>query len=448
MAKEVRRFECIECGFQAGYPSGKCPQCGAWGAMQEVVPVKSVRGVTVGKAQKLTAQEISVVHPPQRQTTGIGELDRVLGGGWVPGGVTLLGGQPGIGKSTLLLQVCGAMAKMGKKVLYLSAEESASQIGLRGQRLHVLQSGLELCAHTVIEDSLNLVDDHDLVVVDSAQAMKSSDEAGWPGTLTQVRTVAQKCLDFAKTTNIPVVLVGHITKDGKLAGPMVLEHMVDTVMVFSGDRSSLYRTLRASKNRYGDTDEIGIFEMGSQGLVEVPDPSYLYWNRDDSVVSGVAMTVLMEGSRPLVAEIQALSSSTAFAYPKRAAVGLNTNKLQLLLAVLDGRCGLDSTKLDLYCSIAGGLETHDPAVDLALAMSLAGAMRNRSLGPDCCFIAEVGLAGELRPVPALANRLKEAKRLGFKRVVMSSREANFDTELEVVALATLNEVLKWSGIKD
>ena len=445
MAKAARRYQCQECGFQAPYESGKCPACGAWGSMEEMAPeVKASRGssgATTGPV-RLSSEQIISIQPPQRIQSGIGELDRVLGGGFVPGGVTLLGGQPGIGKSTLLLQVCGAMAKRGQKVLYISGEESASQIGLRAQRLEVLHQGLEICPHTAIEPSLALADDHALVVVDSAQAMKAEEESGWPGSITQVRAVAQKCVDFAKSRAVPVVLVGHITKEGRLAGPMVLEHMVDTVMTFSGESSSLYRTLRASKNRYGDTDELGIFEMGRQGLVQVPDPSYLYWNREDSAVSGVAMTVLMEGSRPLVAEIQALAGTSAFAYPKRAGMGVSPNRLQLLLAVLEGRCGLNSSKLDLYCNVAGGLEARDPAADLAIAMSLAGAMNNLPIGPDTCLIGEVGLAGELRPVPALASRLKEAKRLGFRRAVVSAREQKVSVDLDLIQCSTLKEAMK------
>lgn len=449
MAKSTKRWQCTDCGYQAPYESGKCPACGAWGTMElmapEVKPVKSMSGVH-SEARRLTAEQIGAIRPPERLSSGIGELDRVLGGGWVPGGVTLLGGQPGIGKSTLLLQVCGAMAQKGLKALYISGEESASQIGLRGSRLGVLQEGVNICPYSGIEASLALWDNHSLVVVDSAQAMRAEEESGWPGSITQVRAVAQKCVEFAKTAQVPVVLVGHITKEGRLAGPMVLEHMVDTVMTFSGESSSLYRTLRASKNRYGDTDELGIFEMGRQGLIEVPDPSYLYWNREDSAVSGVAMTVLMEGSRPLVAEIQALAATTTFAYPKRAGQGVGANRLQLLLAVLESRCGLSSGKLDLYCNVAGGLEARDPAADLALAASLAGAMLNKSIGPDTCLIAEVGLAGELRPVPALAARLKEARRLGFKRAVVSAREGKSDFDMEFIRASTLREAMTKTGL--
>ncbi|EHM13017.1 MULTISPECIES: DNA repair protein RadA [Jonquetella] len=443
--KDVRRYVCSECGYTGLYPSGRCPSCGSWGTMAEERPTV-VQNRAGGAPRVLTPESIRDIPAPVRTPSGIGELDRVLGGGWVPGGVVLLGGQPGIGKSTLLLQVCGAMTAAGSKVIYVSGEESAGQLGLRAARLGVLHDGLEVCCHTVIDEALQLVSDHALLVVDSVQAMRAQDEDGWPGTPTQVRAVAQRCLDFAKTSGVPTVLVGHITKEGRLAGPMLLEHMVDTVIMFSGEKTSLYRTLRASKNRYGGTDELGIFEMGGEGLVEVSDPSYLYWNRSDSTVSGVAMTVLLEGSRPLVAEIQALAAQSEFAYPRRMGMGVGANKLQLLLAVLESRCGLPAGKSDLYCNVAGGLEVRDPAADLAVAAALASAVSGVPIGPDCCLLAEVGLAGELRPVTALGSRLKEAERLGFRRVIISSREKEAPCgQLELIRLATLGDVLRELG---
>lgn len=419
--KEPKKYSCIECGFTSIVPSGKCPRCGAWGTMEEeiAVPLDPISGE---QARVLTALSISELEPPERLQSGFGELDRVLGGGWVPGGVVLLGGQPGIGKSTLLLQVCGDLASRGENVLYISGEESPEQLGLRAKRLGVLHEGLDVCCHTVIDDALRLVDGHSMIIVDSVQAMRTSQEQGWPGTPTQVRATAQVCVNYAKEHGIPMVLVGHITKEGRIAGPMLLEHMVDAVIMFSDDNSSVYRTLRASKNRYGGTDEMGIFEMRSDGLSEVPDPSYLYWNKGDDSVSGVVLTVLLEGSRPLVAEIQTLAGESGFAYPKRAGNGVGTNKIAMLLAVLQSRCGLKSLKTDIYCNVAGGLEIRDPAADLALCVSLASALTGCPLKSGTCFIGEVGLAGEVRPVSGLASRLREATRLGFKYAVVSSRE--------------------------
>ena len=328
--KDGKRYCCIECGYVSLVPSGKCPRCGAWGTLEEEIPVAPSMAAA-GTAKILTPVDISTLEPPGRLASGFGELDRVLGGGWVPGGVVLLGGQPGIGKSTLLLQVCGHISAAGCRVLYISGEESPSQLGLRAKRLKILHDGLDVCCHTVIDDALALAKDHSLIVVDSVQAMRTSQAEGWPGTPTQVRATAQVCVNYAKEHGVPMVLVGHITKEGRIAGPMLLEHMVDAVIMFADDNSSVYRTLRASKNRYGGTDEMGIFEMRSDGLTEVPDPSYLYWNRSDGAVSGVVMTVIMEGSRPLVAEIQTLASESSFAYPKRAGIGLGANKIGMPL---------------------------------------------------------------------------------------------------------------------
>lgn len=440
--KAPRRYCCSQCGYISMSPTGKCPSCGAWGTMEEEVTVAPTAAAR-GKAKILSSVKISELEPPPRTLSGFGELDRVLGGGWVPGGVVLLGGQPGIGKSTLLLQACGHIASRGEKVLYVSGEESPSQLGLRARRLNVLQNGLDVCCHTVIDDALDLADGHALIVVDSVQAMRTSQVEGWPGTPTQVRAVAQVCVNYAKEHGVPMVLVGHITKEGRIAGPMLLEHMVDAVIMFSDDRSSVYRTLRASKNRYGGTDELGIFEMRSDGLAEVPDPSYLYWNRSDGAVPGVVMTVIMEGSRPLVAEIQSLACESAFAYPKRSGVGVGVSKIGMLLAVLQSRCGVPSVRADIYCNVAGGLEIRDPGGELALTASLASALTEKKFLPECCFIGEVGLAGEVRPVSGLAQRLREAARLGFRHAVVSSREKlpRSDLDIEVIKVPSVAEAL-------
>ncbi len=447
--KEGKRYSCIECGYVSLVPAGRCPRCGAWGTLEEEIPV-APSSAAEGKARILTSQSISALKPPERLASGFGELDRVLGGGWVPGGVVLLGGQPGIGKSTLLLQVCGHMTCAGSRVLYVSGEESPSQLGLRAKRLGILQEGLDVCCHTVIDEALSLVKDHRLVIVDSVQAMRTNQADGWPGTPTQVRAVAQVCVNFAKERGVPMVLVGHITKEGRIAGPMLLEHMVDAVVMFSDDRTSAYRTLRASKNRYGGTDEMGIFEMRGDGLWEVRDPSYLYWNRSDGAVSGVVMAVVLEGSRPLVAEIQALAGESAFAYPKRAGIGVGTNKMGMLLAVLQSRCGVPSSRVDLYCNVAGGLEIHDPAGDLAVTAAMASALTGRSALPETCFIGEVGLAGEVRPVSGLSPRLREAARLGFKHAVISSREEPplTDGGLHLIAVPSVAEALERALAKD
>ncbi len=446
LKKTTKRYRCGECGYITLAPSGKCPRCGAWGTLEEEIPV-SPSAASEGAATILTPLSIAGLQPPKRLPSGFGELDRVLGGGWVPGGVVLLGGQPGIGKSTLLLQVCGHVAARGGRVLYISGEESPSQLGLRAKRLNVLHDGLDVCCHTVIDSALSLVKGHELVIVDSVQAMRTTQAEGWQGTPAQVRAVAQVCVNYAKENGVPMVLVGHITKEGRIAGPMLLEHMVDAVIMFSDDNSSVYRTLRATKNRYGGTDEMGIFEMSSEGLSEVPDPSYLYWNRSDGAVSGVVMTVVLEGSRPLVAEIQTLAGETAFAYPKRVGIGFGANKIGMLLAVLQSRAGVLSARADIYCNVTGGLEIHDPGADLALAASMASSLTGRSLLPECCLIGEVGLAGEVRPVAGLTQRLREAARLGFRRAVVSSREDTCSPPdgLELIRVRSVAEALMRVG---
>ncbi len=395
----------------------------------------------------MVPQAVLDLQAPERLSSGIDELDRVLGGGWVQGGVVLLGGQPGIGKSTLLLQACGALARRGISVLYISGEESASQIALRAARLDSDAHGLELLCHNDVDGALKVVKGHGLVVVDSVQAMKTGDEGGWPGTPSQVRSVAQRCIDQAKSSSIPMVLVGHITKEGRIAGPMLLEHMVDTVLLFSGEDSSPYRVLRATKNRYGAVDEMGLFQMVSTGLLPVENPSGLYWDRGDQAVPGVAVTVIMEGSRPLVAEIQALAATTAFPYPRRTVRGLSVNKLHLLLAVLQKRCGLGSSGLDVYANVAGGLELRDPGADLALAAALASSASDRALPSDCCLLGEVGLVGEIRPVGRTAQRLKEAHRLGFQTAVVSAREReSLPKEMTVIRARSLAEALSRFGL--
>jgi DNA repair protein RadA/Sms len=359
--------------------------------------------------------------------------------------VVLIGGQPGIGKSTLLLQAGGQVAFNGTRVLYVSGEESSAQVALRASRLGVSSENLLLYCGGALEDALAnvLAQKVGLFILDSVQAVRAPDEAGWPGTPNQVRAVAQMAVDTARAAGVPAVLVGHITKDGRLAGPMLLEHMVDTVLTFSGEGYSSYRMLRAMKNRYGNTDELGVFEMRENGLVAVEDKSGLYWNRSELAVPGVAMTVAMEGSTPLVAEVQTLASPTAFPYPKRTSRGIELNRFQLLAAVLEKRAGVSSGGHDLYLNVAGGLSIQDPSADLAACVSLASALRDTPLRGDCCYLGEVGLAGEVRPVTRLAARLREADRLGLKLALVSGKEHEEfrGKNLSVKQVNTLSEAL-------
>lgn len=379
----------------------------------------------------------------ERVSSGFDELDRVLGGGWVPGGVFLLGGQPGIGKSTLLLQTCGRMAERGVQVLYVSGEESESQVALRARRLGADSERLRLFCDSDLGLALAALDGCGFLVVDSVQAMRAPEESGWPGTPSQVRAVAQMCIESAKSRSIPTVLVGHITKEGRIAGPMLLEHMVDGVLSFGGEDYSQYRTLRVNKNRFGSTEELGVFEMAEDGLHPVKDVSGLYWNKGGETVPGVAMTVALEGSLSLVAELQALAVGTAFPYPKRTARGMDVSKIQLFSAVLERRCGVGCGLFDIYMNVAGGLSLKEPAADLALCAAIASAVRDVPLPGDCVFLGEIGLAGEIRPVVRSSRRLQEAARLGFVRAVISSRERlPKSPPLEIIQAASLKEGLK------
>lgn len=440
--KEMSRYRCGECGYVSLTMVGKCPGCGVWGSMEEEAPIaltKEGRPAAVKPASPLRGLD---VEEQKRIPSGIEELDRVLGGGWVPGGTALLGGEPGVGKSTLLLQVCAQMARLGKKVLYLSGEESSGQLALRGRRLGLMPEGLFLLCEDDLASSLKAAEEFDFVVIDSVQAFRTDSESGWAGSPAQVRGVASMAVELAKNFHIPTVMVGHITKQGQIAGPKLLEHMVDVVLLFAGEQNSPNRLLRAEKNRFGSTDELGIFEMSEKGLSPVHDPSRLYWDGTDLGNSGVAIAMVLEGSRSLAAEIQTLACASPFPYPKRTSRGLETNRLQLLLAVLEKRCGVYSGNSDVYLNITGGLTLRDPAADLAVCLSLASTVKDIPLPSDLCFIGEVGLAGEVRPAGRTLMRLKEASRLGFKKAVISRKSPKDDYPMETVRISSLNEALK------
>ena len=440
---KITKYICSECGHITTTKTGKCSSCSSWGTLVELV--ESDKPSTL-KSSSQRVQVISTldVQPPRRIVTGISELDRVLGGGLVPGGVVLLGGQPGIGKSTLLLQAAGSVAKTrNSPVLYISGEESDAQVALRASRINTATENLYLYSGSNLEDALMNLNGKNFAffVLDSVQAMSADNSSGWPGTITQVREVAQRVIDCAREKNIPAVLIGHITKDGKIAGPMMLEHMVDTVLSFSGEGYSSYRMLRAVKNRYGNTDELGIFEMGENGLVPVVDKSGLYWNRDDAAVAGVAMTIALEGNTPLAAEIQTLAARTIFPYPRRTSRGIELNRFQLLTAVIDRRCNISTNNHDLYINVAGGLTLQDPSADLGACAAIASALKNTPLPPGTCWLGEVGLAGEVRPVTRIDLRLKEAARLGFHAAVVSSREKVKFSGIELVRVSHIGQAL-------
>lgn len=438
MKKTMTRYECSECGSISLTMVGRCPACSAWGSMAEE------KIANIPSSGEVRAVPISVANIPrqERVPSGISELDRVLGGGWVPGGVVLLGGEPGIGKSTLLLQVCSAMAREGHRVLYISGEESSGQLALRAHRIGAIWEGIDfICQQDYLSIPEN-VQEYALIVLDSVQAFRLPDESGWAGSPSQVRNVASRAAEISKKFQIPLVLVGHITKQGQIAGPKLLEHMVDVVLLFSGDRNSLNRLLRAEKNRYGSTEELGIFEMSGEGLIPVIDPGRLYWNGSVATVPGAALAVTLEGSRPLIAEIQALTCATPFPYPKRTSRGIEVNRLQLLLAVIERRCALSSCNQDVYVNVVAGLSIDDPAADLAICAALASSLRDQAIAGDCCFIGEVGLAGEIRPTPKTGLRLREAARLGFKCAIVSKREKELDDSIRVIGMESVKDMFE------
>jgi DNA repair protein RadA/Sms len=424
MAKLKSRYVCQSCGSVSSRWQGQCPECGEWNTLvQESAEVSSIFAAKHnlqggGRSIELVGLD-SPVALSERLPCGIAELDRAIGGGIVPGSAMLLGGDPGIGKSTLLLQACARLAGAGHDVVYVSGEESAEQVRLRATRLGLGQSPVRLAAATSVRDiltTLGLGRPPALLVVDSIQTMHSDLIEGAPGTVSQVRASAQELVRFAKERGTALILVGHVTKDGSIAGPRVLEHMVDMVLSFEGERSHQYRILRAIKNRFGGTDEIGVFAMESDGLGEVANPSALFLTNRGEPVSGTSVFPAMEGTRPVLVEIQALTVRLGSgATPRRAAVGWDGGRLAMLLAVLEARCGLSFASAEVYLNVAGGYRLSDPAADLAVAGALVSALSERPIPQDCVILGEVALSGEIRPVAHAGLRLKEAAKLGFER---------------------------------
>ncbi|MBR2213109.1 MAG: DNA repair protein RadA [Eubacterium sp.] len=421
MAKEKNLFYCSECGNEQTTWFGVCPACHAGGTCVEAPSSK----------KKAHASKKLIVNDPvainevtakdeERITTGFSELDRVLGGGVVPGGLVLVGGDPGIGKSTLLLQVCQNMANSGLNVLYISGEESLKQIRLRANRMGDFNDNLKLLSETNLETIEATVLDRkpDAVVVDSIQTMYREDIGTAPGSVGQVRESTNSLMQLAKGENIPIFIVGHVTKEGTVAGPRMLEHMVDTVLYFEGDKQAAYRIIRGVKNRFGSTNEIGVFEMRNNGLNQVLNPSEYMLEGRAKDASGTVVACLMEGTRPMLVEIQALLSRTNFGQPRRTAVGTDYNRVNLLMAVIEKRIGLQMADYDAYVNIAGGMKVTEPALDLALVMAFISSFKNKVISPDTIVFGEVGLAGEVRAISQAEQRVAEAKKLGFKKVIM------------------------------
>ncbi len=434
MAKVKSTYACTACGYETPKWVGRCPGCGAWNTLEESVTALPEKTAAAGKiaanqrpgtgAKPMLLSEIpedTTIRTPTR----ISELDRVLGGGIVEGGLMLIGGDPGIGKSTLLLQVCAHLAEDGKRVLYVSGEESARQIKLRARRLEISTPGLYILA----ENALDAVEEKlrdlqpDVAVVDSIQTMYRPEMASAPGSVSQIRESTSLLMRLCKETGTAVFLVGHVTKDGAIAGPRMLEHMVDVVLYFEGDRQQDYRLLRAVKNRFGSVNELGVFRMTGTGMQEVENPSEELLSHRAKGASGSVVFCGMEGSRPLLCDVQALTSPTYYATPRRAVNGADTGRMALLLAVLEKRAGLRTYNQDVYINVAGGLELSEPAADLALCAAVASSLKDKPVGPEIAVMGEVGLAGEVRTVPQCERRISECARLGFSTLIVPRTNA-------------------------
>lgn len=455
MAKAKTVYSCTECGAQFPKWTGQCQDCGDWNTLQEeAAPQKITTNnpkaarfegfAPQAKVQKL--EQVSVKGTP-RFTSGLAELDRVLGGGLVPGSVILLGGDPGIGKSTLILQSL-ALLSASKETLYVTGEESAEQIALRAQRLGVQDADLSLLADNQLEGILEIAIAHkpQVLVIDSIQTLYTETLQSAPGSVAQVRETASRLVRFGKQTGTIIILVGHVTKEGALAGPRVLEHMVDTVLYFEGERNSSFRLIRAIKNRFGAVNEIGVFAMTDTGLKEVSNPSAMFIKRAQEDATGSVILVSQEGTRPLLVEVQSLVDQSSLANPRRVTVGLDNQRLAMLLAVLNRHAGLSLYDQDVFANVIGGVKVHEPAADLAILLSVLSSFKNKRLDNDLAVFGEVGLTGEIRPVQAGIGRVKEVEKLGFKRVIMpkGNQSGLKSSKLDIIAVNTLEQAVRFA----
>ncbi|HLG26758.1 MAG TPA: DNA repair protein RadA [Paenisporosarcina sp.] len=452
MAKRKTKFMCNSCGYESAKWMGRCPGCNEWNTMVEEIEVV-VKGPRrtfqhsdgpQHKATPITAIEIA---DEPRVDTDLEELNRVLGGGVVPGSLVLIGGDPGIGKSTLLLQVSALLANKGHRVLYMSGEESVRQTKLRAERLGVKSAELYIYSETNLELVNEAIDSVQpkFVVIDSIQTVHHPEVTSAPGSVSQVRECTAELMRIAKTKNIAIFLVGHVTKEGQIAGPRILEHMVDTVLYFEGERHHTYRILRSQKNRFGSTNEIAIFEMLQGGLKEVLNPSELFLQERSQGAAGSTVVASMEGTRPILVEIQALVTPTSFNYPKRMASGIDQNRVQLLMAVLEKRMGMLLQTQDAYIKVAGGVKLDEPAIDLAVLTTIVSSYRDVAVSAHDCFIGEVGLTGEVRRVSRVEQRVQEAAKLGFKRAIIPASNIggwDFPKGIKVIGVESINDALK------
>ena len=446
MVKKGISYRCAECGYEAAKWVGRCPECQAWGTIEERGDARPLLARVAAGAPSAPARPIAHVdlEAARARATGVDELDRVLGGGLVPGAVVLLAGEPGVGKSTLLLEVAYQWAATSSApALYVTGEESAGQVRLRAERTGNLHERMFLAAESDLSAILGHVDAvaPGVLIVDSVQTMASPQAEGAPGGVTQVRAVAAGLVALAKERGLPIVLVGHVTKDGSVAGPRVLEHLVDVVLHFEGDRHSTLRLVRGVKNRFGPADEIGCFELCDDGIVGVPDPSGLFSNRHAEAVPGTAITVAVEGKRPLLCEVQALVAKSSLSQPRRAVSGLDAARVGMVLAVLEKRSGVRFGDHDVYAATVGGMKVTEPAVDLSVVLAISSSMRDEALSPSLVALGEVGLAGEIRRVTGVARRLAEAARLGFTHAIVPPDPGKLPDGLRVVEASNVADAL-------
>ena len=423
MARAKSKYVCQNCGYETAGYLGRCPECGAWASFVEEISGADSKASAIDLPDKNPPMKLSEIemNTEIRTTTGISEFDRVLGGGIVQGSLVLIAGDPGIGKSTILLQTSGELCKSNKKVLYISAEESASQIKLRAERLGIQSENLYIYPQTNFELIKKHIEEMmpDLVIVDSIQAIYTSTIQSSAGSVSQIRECCNSLMTLAKTNNVSIIVIGHVTKEGNIAGPKVLEHMVDTVIQFEGDKYKTYRILRSIKNRFGNTSEVGIFEMGAKGLTEVINPSELFLKEyNQTQTPGSTIIVTSEGTRPLLVEIQALVGTTPYPTPRRVANGVDVSRVLQILAVLEKRIGLNLSKQDVYVNVIGGIDVSEPAADLGIALAIITCVRDVVFDSHTAIVGEIGLSGEIRAVNHIEKRINEAQKLGFKRIII------------------------------